>query len=1022
MAKNLRIRTVEPTVFFVRDGGALRQLTRLTLDNPGHEAQASLRVRAEGVDESVSLNPVPSGETVCEAYLPDIRAAVPVTLSLLCDGILQDETTIDWKPEKHWEVYLVHYAHHDMGYTDLPSNVRAEYNDFMDQVLGYCEETENWPEEEARFRYQCEQAWSAVHYIENRPPEVIERLTHFIKNGQIEVTALFGNQTLELCGHEELVRLLYPAFRLKRDHGIAISSAEHNDIPGFTWGLASVLAGAGVRYFSPGVPRWYFHGVHPLWDTEQCVPLEMPGACWWEGPDGARVLLWSDLHGIEWQPYDFEQAMDELPGMLRGLEDGAYPWDMVSYTLRGGHRDNAPPTIRYAHLVRTWNSRWAYPRLVNSTNTPFLEVFEKRWGHTLKTLRGDVPGTDYPVGATGTPKETAVDRNTHEWLMSAEKLATLASAIGDYDYPRAYLDKAYRQTFYYDLHAWGHHQPGGPTLDAHWNEKAGFAYNAAALAYDVMIKASNAITDQIAYPDDAPYVTVFNTLSHDRSDVVRIPLRSWSPCGFPMYWREPDEEGGWPSYVAGTVVGRAMVDQEEALLDQPFEIVDASTGAAVPYQICTLTHPQSASPWAPERVALGERNTSEIVLSADGLPSVGYRTYRIVRCDRWPEFEPRSLNAGPTGSDGRHVVENRFYRLELDAQSGTVVSLFDRTLERELVDGDAPHGFGQFFMRHSETAEEEPLRITDVSVCETGPVYTTLRLRGEMSCCPRVTIEITLYETLKRIDVRARVLRDSTARNEVYMAFPFDVENPEFRFEAPGSVIEPTRDQWPGSSTDSYAVQHWADVFNDDWGVVWSALDTPMAEFGGLWPGYVSRAHHLATGPDYGHPFVPPGGLTQGHIYALISYNNFGTNFINVLPGEYLVRFSFGAHEGDWREGRAPEFGWNVTNPPLPVWMNGPQAGGSLPLSASFCQVEARNVMALTFKKAEDGNGYILRLIETEGKETTTAVHVPHLALRHVFETNLVEENQRVLPCGPHSMEVTVGPFAMVTFRLGGEM
>ncbi len=59
------------------------------------------------------------------------------------------------------------------------------------------------------------------------------------------MTALFANEITELCGHEELVRLLYPSFELKRRFGIDITVAEHNDIPGFSWGLASALAGAG---------------------------------------------------------------------------------------------------------------------------------------------------------------------------------------------------------------------------------------------------------------------------------------------------------------------------------------------------------------------------------------------------------------------------------------------------------------------------------------------------------------------------------------------------------------------------------------------------------------------------------------------------------------------------------------------------------------------------------------------------------------------------------------------------------
>jgi hypothetical protein len=470
--------------------------------------------------------------------------------------------------------------------------------------------------------------------------------------------------------------------------------------------------------------------------------------------------------------------------------------------------------------------------------------------------------------------------------------------------------------------------------------------------------------------------------------------------------------------VSGRAVGRGIVHPPAALLERPFELVDASTGEHVPYQVSTLADPQAARRWAPERFALGQvdpRCLSEIVYPAEGLPSMGFKTYQIVPCERWPEFQAEAIVEGTT-------VENSFYRLEIDPQAGVIASLYDKELGRELVDVSAKHGFGQWIVRESGTAREEVLHVEDMSVVESGPLYTTVRLVGEASCCPRVTIEITLYHTAKRIDWAARILRDSTPMREMYVAFPFQVDHPRFRFEGPGSVIEPLRDQWPGSNTDSYAVQHWVDVSGDDWGVAWTPLDTPMVEFGGLWPGYVSGAHHGVRGSGYGHPFLRPGELERGHIYSLVSYHNFRTNFINVHAGEFLVRYSFRSHAGrgpagGWPESGTQRFGWGVTNVPLAVWMDGPQEG-LLPLGASFLQVDAPNVELLAFKRAEDGDGYVLRLMETQGRETEVTVTAPRLAIRHAFETNLVEETQRLLSCSPHEVRVRVKALGMTTVRL----
>ena len=50
---------------------------------------------------------------------------------------------------------------------------------------------------------------------------------------------------------------------------------------------------------------------------------------------------------------------------------------------------------------------------------------------------------------------------------------------------------------------------------------------------------------------------------------------------------------------------------------------------------------------------------------------------------------------------------------------------------------------------------------------------------------------------------------------------------------------------------------------------------------------------------------------------------------------------------------------------------------GCLPQSGSFLQVEAENVIVSTLKKAEDGEGWIVRLYETDGRETKAILQLP---------------------------------------------
>ena len=135
------------------------------------------------------------------------------------------------------------------------------------------------------------------------PPERVSRIAELLRSGHVELTALFGNLTTELCCPEELVRALYPARRLARQFGFPIVTAEHNDVPGLSWGLAQILAEAGVRLFCPQLPRywnWCNQPMQSFWDDATLFPQGQPGAFWWEAPSGGRVLLWYNGTVCNW--------------------------------------------------------------------------------------------------------------------------------------------------------------------------------------------------------------------------------------------------------------------------------------------------------------------------------------------------------------------------------------------------------------------------------------------------------------------------------------------------------------------------------------------------------------------------------------------------------------------------------------------------------------------------------------------------------------------------------------------------
>ncbi len=1018
----LKLLTLEPTVFFKQEQDGLKQLAELEILNEGKETFAMLEVKTESQTHMTSVGKVAAGKTKHNVLIPDIQQPVKVRFRLYVGDDLQNETSIAWKPHRHWLVYVVQRCHHDPAYTDLPENVFDEYIGFYDSILRFCDETSDWPEE-SKFRYQVETSWSILHYIRNRPPEIVGKFAGLAKEGRIEIAALYGNEVTALCSHEELIRLLYPSFRLKRDYGIPIKSAELNDIPGVSWGLSTVLANSGVKYLVVALPRWYFGEHHPNWDESEFAPHDGPRAFYWLGPDGSKVLFWYGKMGWDSAMFfanDYDQTLKVLPKKLKELEEQGYEFDAITFRVQGGHRDNSPPTIKPSYMAKEWNEKWAYPKIIIATNSDFFEYLEKRYGDRLPTFRGELPCTDYVVGATSTPLETGINRITHERISSAEKFCTMAATVTDYPYPSGHLDKAYEEMLMYDEHCWGMHHPVGSAQDSSINTKCGYAYAASALAQDCLSKSLNKIADQVNLPEETYYIIVFNPLSWKRTDVVYASFKEPSPCGFPMHtvyelpeeWADRTDQKP-PVLVAGTAIGRNIVNLPLELLEKHFNLVDEETGEYVPYQVVEVSSPQAATPMAGHRYALSQvdrRNGLDLVFVAEDVPPVGYKTYRIV-----PSEEKSELKTSIRVIDT--VLENRFYRISVDTKTGAVTSIYDKELNIELVDRDAPHGFNQFVARWVTDGRQCPAQESTVEKGYVGPVLGSLIVKGDGAGCPQRIQEIRIYDSLKRIDVANRLLKDSTPLLEMYFAFPFNIRNPRIKFEATGSLITPIEDQIPGSNTDYYSLLHWADISDGNGGVTWSSIEAHLAEFGGLWPGYLSGAHHGVTHQGYGHEFLKPGDITKGHVYSYIMNGNYRTNFEPARVSDMLFRYSFTSHADDWARGKARDFGWGIQNPLVPVIMKGKNEG-TLTRSKSFCSIDRPNVHLVAMKVAEDRDGIILRLMETEGMDTTVSMTLPFVDIRETYETNLVEENLGLLSCQRNTVKVHVKAFGISTVRV----
>jgi alpha-mannosidase len=262
------------------------------------------------------------------------------------------------------------------------------------------------------------------------------------------------------------------------------------------------------------------------------------------------------------------------------------------------------------------------------------------------------------------------------------------------------------------------------------------------------------------------------------------------------------------------------------------EIVDPETGQAVPF----------------ETIKSGD-NFRHVRFEARDVPAVGYRVFQV---------RPESKTETPPDSKPTTTLESKYYRVELDAATGAVRSIYDKQLQRELVNQKSPYRFGQYLyvsggdkspnsiLQYSHVYPKPELNIHSaeagkiVSVTR-APDGWVARMRSEAVDTPSITTEIRISETEKKIEFVEDVDKKAVPNREAaYFAFPFAMDHPKFQYEIQTGVVDPAGDMYPGAGHEWFSVQHWVSVQQDGISGTVMPLDASLVMLGdinrGEWP------------------------------------------------------------------------------------------------------------------------------------------------------------------------------------------
>ena len=161
------------------------------------------------------------------------------------------------------------------------------------------------------------------------------------------------------------------------------------------------------------------------------------------------------------------------------------------------------------------------------------------------------------------------------------------------------------------------------------------------------------------------------------------------------------------------------------------------------------------------------------------------------------------------------------------------------------------------------------------------------------------------------------------------------------------------------------------------------------------------------------------GSDTNGSVFRLTLLRSSHDPDPNPDEGLQTFTYSLLPHAGDWRTARSEQAGLALNVPLRAVLATAHAATTNRPATI-VSVLPAENLVAGALKHCEDGPGYILRLFETQGRDTVA--HLTFSQTVHVQETDLLERlvQKRAITLVGHTVSFPVGHDQIVTLHITG--
>ncbi|MGE5423943.1 MAG: glycoside hydrolase family 38 C-terminal domain-containing protein, partial [Syntrophothermus sp.] len=732
-----------------------------------------------------------------------------------------------------------------------------------------------------------------------------------------------------------------------RNLGFPVRAAMQDDINGVPWCLADYLGDAGIGLLNMGQ------------NVDRArKPFERPTTFLWESPSGKRIMVNRAEHYMLGNTLGLLSGVESLEknlfSHLRDIAGKGYPFDEYAIQFSGYFTDNSPPSTTACKVVDDWNRQYIWPALKLATISEFPDTIKKKHFGELPVVCGAWP--DWWIDGFGSaPVTTAYTRRAHEDYLVNNALLSFSRLWEDE--PTEHMKNLQQQVeqdlAFYDEHTFGAAEsitdPLCENSVVQLGEKLSYTWEAVKKSAVLREEVMGLLQSHLPVAPDAPTITVFNTMNFTRSGCTAL-------------------------YADNQILPR---DRQFYLEDPDGNIVNVQVNKERP----------EGNYW--------------MIGVHDILPA-GYTSYKV-RISKEPVIpKPEQRFHG--------ILENNWYRLEMDTLSGKILSIRDKILKRELIDVNDTNAFGgiihetlgknreQVSNGRLEEYSREVWKNIKISTYVNGPLWQSIQLTGQVAGSiteEGIRCEIRVYVNEKKIEFRYSMkMMGITDPEGYYVSFPFAMKNKnQVFYDVAGGVVEAGKDQIPGSATDWQGIQNFVMLRDDSCSITLVSPEIPVVQLGGL------NLGKFRSVPEKPAPVV----------FSWVYNNYWTTNFLASQPGELV--WSYDLTSGFYEEKErsragslenASCFAWSQRVPMvariLPA--TGKAINGQRAARLTMMKPLPGNVLVVDISPAEGKSGIVYHLRETGGNSVlfnaSNLLNIPGRKFKF-FRQNVLGEQQE--PC-----------------------